>query len=197
MSKSHSHDHEAIRQPFLMGYADTYLKLSKERVIFFSEDVTKKSAAELSAMLLYYDNEDHESEITLYLNSNGGDASGLSNIYDVMQMIQAPVKTVCLGKCYSAGAVILAAGTKGERYALKSSKIMIHGIQFGFPLPGQDIITSKNYYDYIKENNDIIMKILANHTGHPLEKLKEDCKQDLWMDAKQALQYGIIDQIIG
>lgn len=195
--KNHSHDYEAIRQPFLMGYADSYLKLAKDRAIFFSEDVTKKSAAELSAMLLYYDNEDHESEITLYLNSNGGDAAGLSNIYDVMQMIQSPVKTICLGKCYSAGAVILAAGTKGERYALKSSKIMIHGIQFGFPLPGQDIITSKNYYDFVKENNDNIMKILAQHTGHPLEKLKSDCKEDVWMDAKQALQYGIIDQIIG
>ena len=111
-------------------------------------------------------------------------------------MISAPIKTICIGKCYSAGAVILAAGTKGERYAFKSSKIMIHGIQFGFPLPGQDIINSKNYYDFIKENNDNIMKILANHTGHPLEKLKEDCKQDLWLDAKQALNYGIIDHII-
>ncbi len=195
--KNYTHDHEAVRQPFLMGYADTYYRLSKERTIFLSEDVTKKSAAELSALLLYYDNEDHESEISLYLNSNGGDAAGLSNIYDVMQMIQAPVKTVCLGKCYSAGAVILATGTKGKRYALKSSKIMIHGIQFGFPLPGQDIITSKNYYDFVKDNNDNIMKILAQHTGHTLEKVKEDCKQDVWMDAKQALDYGIIDEIIG
>ena len=191
-----NHEQSLLKANFLMGYSDTYIKLTKDRVIFLSEDVTKDNAAQLSALLLYYDNEDHNSEITLYVNSNGGDASGLSNIYDVMQMISAPVKTICLGKCYSAGAVILAAGTKGSRYAFRSSKIMIHGIQFGFPLPGQDIISSKNYYDFIKENNDNIMKILANHTGHPLEKLKEDCKQDVWMDPKQALQYGLIDHII-
>ena len=189
-------DLDSVRLPLLTGYSDTYVKLTKDRMIFLSEDVTKESAAQLSALLLYYDNEDHEQPITLYIHSNGGDAAGLSNIYDVMQMIRSPIKTYCIGKCYSAGAVILAAGSKGERYAFKSSKIMIHGIQFGFPLPGQDIITSKNYYEFVKENNDNIMKILANHTGHPLEKLKEDCKQDVWMDAKQALQYGLIDHIL-
>ena len=191
-----NHEHLIMKSPLLMGYSDTYVKLTKDRVIFLSEDVTKDNAAQLSALLLYFDNEDHESEITLYVNSNGGDASGLSNIYDVMQMISAPIKTVCLGKCYSAGAVILAAGSKGRRYVFKSAKVMIHGIQFGFPLPGQDIISSKNYYDFIKENNDNIMKMLAKHTGHSLEKVKEDCAQDYWMDAKQALQYGIVDHII-
>lgn len=195
MKKHSLQDHDAAKNP-LAGYAETYVRLTKDRMIFLSEDVTKQSAAELAALLLYYDNENHEEPITIYIHSNGGDAAGLANIYDVMQMISAPVKTICAGKAYSAGAVILAAGAKGERYAMKSSKIMIHGIQFAFPLPGQDIINSKNYYDFIKENNDNIMKILAQHTGHPLEKLKEDCKQDVWMDAKQALQYGLIDQII-
>lgn len=192
----HNQDHLTMRPPLFTGYADTYLKLTKDRTIFLSEDVTKESAAQLSALLLYYDHENSDEYINLYIHSNGGDAAGLANIYDVMQMISAPVKTICLGKCYSAGAVILAAGSKGERYALKSSKIMIHGIQFGFPLPGQDIINSKNYYDFIKENNDNIMKILSVHTGHSLDKLKEDCKQDLWLDAKQALNYGIIDHIM-
>lgn len=191
-----NHEHLITKPPVLTGYSDTYVKLTKNRSIFLSEDVSKDNAAQLSALLLHFDNEDHESEITLYIHSNGGDASGLSNIYDVMQMISAPVKTVCIGKCYSAGAVILAAGSKGSRYAFKSSKIMIHGIQFGFPLPGQDIISSKNYYEFIKENNDNIMKILAKHTGHTLEKVKEDCKQDVWLDPKQALQYGLIDHII-
>jgi len=196
MNKS-KNDHD-VDDSFLMKmrYAETYVKLSKDRTIFMSENVTKDVAAELSALLLYYDNADHETPITLYLHSNGGDASGLSNIYDVMQMISAPVKTVCLGKCYSAGAVILAAGAPGQRYALKSSKIMIHGIQFVFPIPGTDIIGSKNYYEFIDDNNDNIMKILAYHTGHPLEKVKEDCKQDVWLDSKQALEYGIIDHII-
>ena len=188
---------EPMHAPLLMGYSDTYVKLSKSRVIFFSEDVTKKSAAELSAMLLYYDHKDNAAPIYLYLNSNGGDASGLANIYDVMQMISAPVCTILLGKCYSAGAVLLAAGEKGNRYALRSSKVMIHGIQVGFPLLGQDLTTSKNYYEYIKENNDNIMKILAKHTGHPLSKLKEDCREDVWLSAEAAKAYGLLDHIIG
>lgn len=195
MSKVNS-SHEHIRAPLLTGYADTYVKLAKHRILMVAEDVTDHMAAELSAMLLYFDNEDHEAPIEMYIHSNGGAVTGLLNIYDVMQMIQAPVKTVCVGKCYSAGAVLLAAGSKGERYAFKSSSVMIHGIQCGFPVPGHDITSSKNYYEYLMENNDNIMKILASHTGHTLEKVKQDCKEDVWMDAKQALTYGLIDHII-
>lgn len=191
------HDHEHMRAPLLMGYSETYVKLAKHRIIVISEDISDKMAAELSALLLYFDNEDHEAMIEMYIHSNGGAATGLTNIYDVMQMIQAPIKTVCLGKCYSAGAVLLAAGTKGERYALKNASVMIHGIQCGFPIPGHDMTSSKNYYEYLIDNNDNIMKILAHHTGHALEKVKTDCTQDVWMDAKQALEYGIIDHIIG
>jgi ATP-dependent Clp protease, protease subunit len=195
MINTNHDDHEHMR-PILTGYADTYIKLAKHRVLFISEDFTDNMAAEVSALLLYFDNEDHESMIEIYIHSNGGSASGLSNIYDVMQMISAPVKTVCLGKCYSAGAVLLASGTKGERYAMKNSSIMIHGIQAGFPIPGHDITTSKNYYDFLKDNNDNIMKMLAHHTGHTLEKVKEDCKQDVWLTPDQALKYGLIDHII-
>lgn len=192
-----NHDHEGMRAPLLTGYSDTYVKLAKNRILFVSEDVGDVMAAQLSAMLLYLDNEDHEATIEMYIHSNGGAATGLTNIYDVMQMIQAPIKTVCIGKCYSAGAVLLAAGTKGERYAFKNASIMIHGIQCGFPIPGHDMVNSKNYFDFLKQNNDNIMKMLAHHTGHTLEKVKEDCKEDVWMDAKQALSYGIIDHIIG
>jgi ATP-dependent Clp protease protease subunit len=191
---NNDHDHEPSPPP--MGYSETYVKLAKSRVIFLSENVTKEVAAQLSAMLLYFDNEDHTSMIEMYIHSNGGDSSGLSNIYDVMQMIESPIKTVCIGKCYSAGAVLLAAGTKGERYAFKNSSIMIHGIQCGFPIPGHDVTNSKNYYDFLKDHNDGIMKILAHHTGHSLEKVKQDCTRDVWMDAKQALEYGMIDGII-
>lgn len=190
-----NHDHENMR-PILTGYADTYIKLAQHRIVVVSEDVTDNMAAELSALLLYFDNEDHESMIEMYIHSNGGAASGLANIYDVMQMISAPIKTVCLGKCYSAGAVLLAAGTKGERYAMKNSSIMIHGIQAGFPIPGDDITSSKNYYDFLIDHNDNIMKILAHHTGHSLEKVKEDCKEDVWMNAVEAKKYGLVDNII-
>lgn len=189
----HDHDREL---PPANHYIETYIKLAKNRIIFLSEDVNKDVAAQLSAMLLYFDNEDHEAPIELYIHSNGGEVSGLSNIYDVMQMISAPIKTICIGKCYSAGAVLLAAGTKGQRFAFKNSNVMIHGIQCGFPIPGHDVVNSKNYYDFLKDHNDTVMKILAHHTGHSLEKIKQDCLQDVWMDAKQALEYGIIDHII-
>lgn len=191
-----THDHEPMHAPLLMGYADSYVKMSKSRTIFFSENVSKKSAAELSALLLYYDHMNHEEPIYLYIHSDGGDADGLSNIYDVMQMIRAPIKTIVLGKCYSAGAFILAAGTKGERYAMPSANIMIHGIQFGFPIPGNDLTTNSSYYDYVRSHNDNLMKVLAKHTGHSLAKLKQDCQRELWMSAKQAQQYGLIDFII-
>jgi len=198
MSKKldHEQEYEQLRAPILGGYAETYIKLSKNRVIFLSENVAKETAAELSALLLYYDNEDHEAPITLYIHTNGGDASGLANIYDVMQMIQAPIKTICLGKCYSAGAIILAAGTKGERYIFKNAKVMLHGIQCGFPIPGHDMINSKNYYEFLEDNNDNIMKMLAKHTGHTLEKIKTDTLRDVWLDSKQAVEYGVVDHII-
>jgi ATP-dependent Clp protease protease subunit len=195
MIKKYQDDHEAHSTPIYPGYVETYVKLSKNRIIFLNEDITKQSASELSALLLYYDNENSD-EISIYINSNGGDAAGLSNIYDVMQMITSPIKTICIGKCYSAAALILAAGTSGNRYAFKSSKIMIHGIQAGFPIPGHDAINSKNYYDYLKNNNDNIMKILAKHTNHSLDEVKQTCLRDVWMTAKEALKYNLIDHIL-
>lgn len=176
-------------------YESSYVWLAKDRFIFLKEAITKEVASELSALLLYYDNESSD-DICIYIHSNGGDSDGLINIYDVIHMIKSPVSTVCLGKAYSAAAILLAAGTKGKRYAFKNSKIMIHGVQFAFPIPGDDQVNSKNYFDFVKKNNDNIMKMLASDTGHTIEKITEDCKRDLFLDAKQALEYGIIDRII-
>jgi ATP-dependent Clp protease, protease subunit len=181
---------------FSSGYSDSYVKLAQHRIIIISENITDTMAVQLSALLLYFDNESNTAPIQMYIHSNGGAATGLANIYDVMQMISAPIRTVCLGKCYSAAAILLAAGTKGQRYALKNSSIMIHGIQAGFPIPGHDVISSKNYYEFLQSNNDNIMKILAAHTSQTLVKIKEDCKSDVWLTPKQALEYGIIDHIL-
>jgi ATP-dependent Clp protease protease subunit len=191
-----NHKHDAMRGPLLTGYEASYVHLSKHRIIWVSEDVTDEMASELSALLLYYDNEDHEAPIELYINSHGGAVSGLFNIYDVMQMIQAPVRTICVGRCYSAGAVLLASGTKGERCAYKNSRVMIHGIQCVFPIPGLDVTNSKNYHQFLVENNENIMKVLAKHTGQTLERIRQDCLGDVWFNAEQALDYGIIDQIL-
>jgi|SRR5579885_1103205 len=196
MSKNDHDHHEPLRVPLVMGYNDSYIKMTKDRAIFLSEDVSDKLGAELSALLLYFDNQDHEATINLYIHTNGGATTGLANIYDVMQMVHAPVKTILLGKCYSAGAWILAAGTKGMRYALRSAKVMIHGTQFVFPIPGHDFTNSKNYYEFVDAENDAMLKVMAKHTGQTFERVKADCQTEKWMDAKEALEYGIIDHII-
>ena len=175
---------------------DTYVKLATKRTIFLSEDVTKHSASQLAALLIHYDSKSKKDPIYLYINSFGGDASGLMAICDVIKMIKAPVHTVCIGKCYSAGAVILANGAKGHRYALKNSKIMIHGLQCLFPIPGFDVSDSIKYYDFLNLNNDNVMKLLANHTDSHMKELKKDCERDVWLDAKEALNYGLIDAIL-
>ena len=130
-------------------YESSYVWLASHRTIFLREDITKDLAAELSALLFYYDNKSTEEDIRIYFHCNGGDADGLINIYDVMQIIKAPVQTICLGKAYSAAAILLAAGTKGKRFAFKNSKIMIHGIQCLFPLSGFDSSLAKNYFDFL------------------------------------------------
>jgi ATP-dependent Clp protease protease subunit len=197
MNKKHDkNEHEPMRAPLLMGYSDSYLRMTKDRALFLSENITDRVGAELSALMLYYDTQDPDTEINLYIHTNGGATTGVANIYDVMQMIHAPIKTILLGKCYSAGAWILATGTKGLRFALRSAKVMIHGTQFVFPIPGHDFTNSKNYLEFVNMENDAMLKVLAKHTGQTFEKVKADCQTERWMDAKEALAYGIIDHII-
>lgn len=177
-------------------YFPSYIELSSDRIIFLNEEFTKETASTLTALLLYYENESTEEDITIFINSIGGDASALSNIYDVIQMIKAPVSTVCLGKAYSAGAFLLAAGTKGKRYIMPHGQVMVHGIQCLFPGPGEEHpIDSKSYLGFLSSHNDIVMKLLAKHTGQTLEKVKEDCAKDLYLSAKEAIAYGIADEI--
>lgn len=194
--KPDKNEHESLRAPLLMGYSDSYLRMTKDRAVFLSENITDRVGAELSALMLYYDTQDPDTEINLYIHTNGGATTGMANIYDVMQMIHAPVKTILLGKCYSAGAWILATGTKGLRFALRSAKVMIHGTQFVFPIPGHDFTNSKNYLEFVNMENDAMLKVLAKHTNQTFEKVKADCQTERWMDAKEALDYGIIDHII-
>jgi len=194
--RKHCDDCPALSPVKPSKYYETYVKLAATRMVFLSEDITKEVAAQLSAMLLYYDNLDQEEDIELYIHSNGGDASALINIYDVMQIIKAPIKTICLGKAYSAAAVLLAAGTKGKRFVLPHSSIMLHGIQCGFPIIGHDQIDSKSYFEFLKSNEDGILKIVSKHTGVPFNKIKEDCNRDMYFDAQQSIKYGIADKIL-
>jgi len=178
-------------------YAESYIKLSKNRVIFLSEDITRETGAAISALLFYFDSQDHEQDITILINSNGGDASALSAIYDTMQMIQAPVKTVCMGKCYSAAAVLLATGSPGKRLAFRNSQIMIHGLQCAFPILGEsDSISTENYFNFLTKSNTTVMKMLSKHVGKSIKELETDCLRDLYLTSEQALKYGMIDKIL-
>ena len=193
--KISNHDHGM--GPKGMGrYSDSYVHLTSNRFIFMNEVFTKPVAAELCSLMLYMDHVSEKDDITLFIHSPGGDAAGLTQIYDVMQMIKAPVQTVCLGKAYSAGAVLLAAGSKGKRFMMKNARVMIHGLQVAFPIPGDSIGESETYLDYLEKYNGTVMKILADHTGKDLNKLTDDCKNDVWLDSDQALAYNIVDHIL-
>jgi len=195
--KNKMHDDPHQQENSVSKYAESYVRLAKNRVIFLSEDITKETGAAMSALLLYFDNLDHEKDITILINSNGGDASALSAIYDTMHMIKAPVKTVCLGKCYSAGAVLLATGSPGKRVAMKNSQIMIHGLQCSFPALGEgDSPRTEKYFNFLMKSNDTIMKMLSKHIGKPIAEIEKDCQRDLYLTADQALAYGIIDKIL-
>jgi len=194
--KKDSHDHHNFRMQMPPGYGESYVKLTKDRSIFITEGVSDRLGADLSAMLMYFDHQDHEADINMYIHTNGGATTGMANIYDVMQMVRAPIKTILIGKAYSAGAWILAAGTKGKRFALRSAKVMIHGTQFVFPIPGFDYTNSKNYLEFVDAENDAMLHVMARHTNQTFEKVKADCQTEKWMDAKEALEYGIIDHII-
>lgn len=176
-------------------YNESHIHLSKLRSIVLAEPITAENSADITALLLYFDALNNE-EITLFLHTNGGEVSGLIQIYDVLSLLKSPIRTICLGKAYSAGAVLLAAGTPGHRFAQKHSRIMIHGIQGTFPLPNSDYDLSKNYLSHLKNSNKVVLKILANHTGKTLEEVEKDCKEDQYFTAEQAVKYGLIDGII-
>lgn len=198
MKKTHDHEDEMMAVSAPSKYFESYIRLSSERVIFLSEDFTKEVSSAMAALLLHYDHEDSEEDITIYINSNGGDASALTCIYDVIQLIQAPVKTVCIGKCYSAGAYLLAAGTKGKRYIMPNSEVMIHRIQCAFPMVNQTQIDQESYLKFLNHMNDNIMKMLSKHTGQTLTKIKADFDQTrhIFLDAKETIKYGIADHIL-
>jgi ATP-dependent Clp protease, protease subunit len=174
-------------------YIHIYSELASNRILFISEDITKELAASLSAMLLFHDHKNNE-DITLIINTNGGDTDALMNIYDIMQMIKSPIKTICFGKAYSAGAFILSAGTKGKRFITSNSIVMIHGVQLNMVYGSQS--ESKNYLGFIKSHNDNLMAKLAKHTGKDIEQIRLDCKVDKYFDAEEAICYGLADHIL-
>ena len=180
-----------------IGY-DIFSRLLKDRIIFVGGPdgaVSTETANMIIAQLLYLDAEDSEKEINLYINSPGGLVTAGLAVYDTIQYIKSPVTTICMGQAMSFGAVLLAAGTKGKRYALPHSRIMIHQPLIWGGLSGQvtDIeIESKE----LAENKNRLIEILAKHTGQTPEKVRKDSERNYYLSAEEAKKYGIIDEIL-
>lgn len=176
----------------LVGF-DIYSRLMTERIIFLNGEIDDEMAQSVVAQLLYLEKIAPEKDITLYINSPGGIVSAGLAIYDTMQFIACDVSTVCIGSAASMGAFLLSAGTKGKRYSLPNSDIMIHQVSAGCAGQCTDMEITTKYVLNIKQR---LTNILAKNAGQDVEKVKEDMERDYWMDAKKALDYGIIDGII-
>ena len=172
---------------------DIYSRLLKDRIIFMGEQVYDSMANTIIAQMLFLESEDPDKDINLYINSPGGSVTAGLAIYDTMQYIRPDIATICMGQATSMGALLLAAGAKGKRYALPHARVMIHQPLGGAQGQATDIDIQAKEIMKIKE---LIHKILVKHTGQNIEKIRQDTERDYFMDAEEALRYGIVDRII-
>ncbi len=172
---------------------DIFSRLLKERVIFLVGAVEDQMANLIVAQLLFLESENPEKDISLYINSPGGVITSGMAIYDTMKFIKPDVSTMCIGQAASMGAVLLAAGAKGKRYSLPNSRVMIHQPLGGFQGQATDIDIHARE---ILKTRDLLNGILADHTGQPIEQIEKDTERDNFMDAQQAMEYGLIDEVI-
>ena len=172
---------------------DIYSRLLRERVVFLVGEVNDQTANLVVAQLLFLESENPDKDISFYINSPGGSVSAGMSIFDTMQFIKPDVSTMCLGFAASMGAFLLAAGAKGKRYSLPNSKIMIHQVLGGARGQATDIeIHARD----ILRTKDQMNRILAERTGQPLDKIRNDTERDYFMTADEARDYGIVDQVI-
>lgn len=181
------------KSPYGERAYDIYSRLLKERIIFLSGPIVDPVANSVIAQFLFLDHQDSKKDIKFYINTPGGSVTAGMAIYDTMQHVKSPVSTICIGLAASMGAVLLAAGKKGKRFALPNSEVLLHQVMGG--VEGQAIeieITAR----HIIKIKDKINHILAKHTGQSLEKVSKDTDRDFWLDTKEAKDYGLIDEII-
>ena len=172
---------------------DIYSRLLKDRIVFLGSVVTDDVANLITAQLLFLESEDPDRDIFFYINSPGGSVTSGLAIYDTMQYVRPKISTVCVGQAASMGAVLLAAGAKGKRFALPHSRIMIHQPLGGFQGQAADIdIQAREILRMREDLNNILMK----HTGQSLKKIEKDTDRDLFMNGKQAQEYGLVDEVI-
>ena len=175
---------------------DIFSRLLKDRIIFLSEDVNQTSASLVVAQLLFLESEDPDKEIHLYINSPGGSITAGMAIVDTINYIKCPVSTICIGLAASMGAVLLACGAKGKRYATPNSEILIHQpLIGGGGLSGQTT-EIKIHADHMVKTRDKLNKLLSERTGQSLETIERDTERDNYMTAEEALKYGLIDEIL-
>jgi ATP-dependent Clp protease protease subunit len=172
---------------------DIFSRLLNDRIIFLGSEVNDDAANIIIAQMLYLESEDPDKEITLYINSPGGSITAGLAIYDTMQYVRAPVSTICIGMAASMAAVLLAAGTKGKRYALPNSRIMIHQPLGGFQGQASDIEIHAKETLTIKER---LNAILSRHTGQSIEQVTRDTDRDNFKSAAEAKAYGLVDEVI-
>ena len=172
---------------------DVFSRLMMDRIIFLGTQVDDYTANVIQAQLLYLDSADPGKDISIYLNTPGGSVYAGLGIYDTMQYISSDVSTICTGMAASMGAVLLVAGTKGKRFALRHSRIMIHQPMGGAQGQASDIeITAREIQKLKKE----LYTIIADHAGNPFEKIEKDSDRDYWMTAAEAKEYGMIDDVM-
>ena len=172
---------------------DIYSRLLKERIIFLAGPINDIVANSVIAQMLFLASQDPKKDIKLYVNTPGGSVTAGMAIYDTMQYVKCPISTVCVGLAGSMGATLLAAGEKGKRFALPNSQILLHQVAGGVTGEAVEIEITAKQIIKIKEK---LNKILAKHTGQPLDKVEKDTDRDFYLDAQEAKDYGIIDEVI-
>lgn len=172
---------------------DIYSRLLEDRVVFLGSQVADESANSIVAQLLYLQSVDPKADVHLYINSPGGSVTAGLAIYDTMQYISCDVCTYCIGQCASMGAVLLAAGAKGKRFALPNSRIMIHQPLAGMQGTAEEIMIHAQEFRFIKSK---LNEILIKHTGRTIEEVQRDTDRDNFMSAESARDYGIVDHVV-
>ncbi|RLB11419.1 MAG: ATP-dependent Clp endopeptidase proteolytic subunit ClpP [Deltaproteobacteria bacterium] len=172
---------------------DIYSRLLKDRIVFLGQEITDPVANTVIAQLLFLESEDPDKDIHLYINSPGGQVTAGMAIYDTMQYVKPDIVTICIGQGASMAALLLAAGTKGKRYALPNARVLIHQPLGGTQGQATDIDIHAKEILKLRER---LNRLLSFHTGQDIEKIKMDTERDYFMNSQEALEYGIIDKII-
>lgn len=177
----------------LSGVYDIYSRLLEDRIIFLGGPISDGAANTIIAQMLFLESKNPKKDIKLYVNTPGGLVTAGLAIYDTIQFVKCDVSTICVGIAASMGAVILASGTKGKRFILPNSEVMLHQVMGGAQGQAVDIEISARHIIKIKEQ---INKILSKHTGQKLQKIEKDTDRDFYLEAKEAKNYGLVDKII-